>query len=303
MNSSSAMPISVTLLQLLGVVDQAEHLRPDQRAGDDVAEGRAEPRRRNSGDEDQRGAEHDRAAFEDRGGRLRGLGGRSSPRAPRSPRAAPGTAAGSRRGATCATAPARARRGPASRRARRCSPASQRLSATSACRDLGVRPADARAARPTPPTPGRRRRRGPAATAARRGRSPSSWTASRDPAAAGRRAQLGAAVLALQRARLAERRRQPQDLGRVERRVHSRRQVVPPGPSSKTMPSALSSSRMRSAVGEVAVLLGFGALGDAALRSRCVVAIALEPFVRRALRAGRAAPALAFNARRIVERR
>jgi hypothetical protein len=29
---------------------------------------------------------------------------------------------------------------------------------------------------------------------------------------------------------------------------HSRRQVVPPGPSSKTMPSDLSSLRMRSAV-------------------------------------------------------
>ena len=68
-----------------------------------------------------------------------------------------------------------------------------------------------------------------------------------DPASAGRRPRLGPAVLALERARRPERRRQPQDLGRVERRVHSLRQVVPPGPSSKTMPSAFNSSRMRSA--------------------------------------------------------
>src|SRR5580765_7816081 len=68
-----------------------------------------------------------------------------------------------------------------------------------------------------------------------------------DTAAAGRRANLGATVLALQRVSLLQRSREAQYLRRVERRSHSRRQVVPWEPSSKTMPSALSSSRIRSA--------------------------------------------------------
>src|SRR6185437_2022561 len=69
-----------------------------------------------------------------------------------------------------------------------------------------------------------------------------------DPAPACRRAQLRPAVFAFEFMRLLERSRKPQDFGRVQRLRHSRRQVVPPGPSSKMMPSALSSSRMRSAV-------------------------------------------------------
>jgi hypothetical protein len=40
-----------------------------------------------------------------------------------------------------------------------------------------------------------------------------------DPAAAGRRAQVGAPVLALERLGLAKRRREPENLGGVERRV------------------------------------------------------------------------------------
>src|SRR6185295_433470 len=59
--------------QLLGVADQPERFRPDQRAGDDVAERRAELEAAEQRDEDQRGAEHDRAAFEDGSRGLRGL--------------------------------------------------------------------------------------------------------------------------------------------------------------------------------------------------------------------------------------
>src|SRR5881394_1406168 len=68
-----------------------------------------------------------------------------------------------------------------------------------------------------------------------------------DLAAAGPRLKLGAAVLPLQHLRLVEGRSQPQDLGRVEplghSPIYSLRHVVPPGPSSRTIPSALSSSR------------------------------------------------------------
>src|SRR5439155_20063451 len=69
-----------------------------------------------------------------------------------------------------------------------------------------------------------------------------------DAAAASGRADLRPAILALQLPRLLQRCREPQDLRRIERRVHSLRQLVPPGPSSKMMPSAFNSSRMRSAV-------------------------------------------------------
>ena len=41
-------------------------------------------------------------------------------------------------------------------------------------------------------------------------------------------------------------RRKAEDIASVKRLAHARRQVVPPGPSSSRMPSALSSLRMRS---------------------------------------------------------
>ena len=78
MNSSRAMPISVTLVSCSGSLIRPQTLRPDQRAGDDIAERRAEPQAAEERDEDQRRAEHDRAALEDRGRRLGGLGGTSS---------------------------------------------------------------------------------------------------------------------------------------------------------------------------------------------------------------------------------
>ena len=139
-----------------------------------------------------------------------------------------------------------------------------------------------RLARAMPPRPGQTRRRGPAATARRRG---VAFNLDRDGdcASAGPRAQLGSSVLALERARRRERGGQPQDFGRVERRVHSFRQVVPLGPSSNTMPSAFRSSRMRSAVAKSRSVLRRGSLGDARF-DRARVRIALEPFVGIALR-------------------
>ena len=72
-NSSRAMPISATLGMLARLADQAEHMRPDERAGDEIAQGRAEPEPAEQDDEDQRRAEHDRAVVEQRGGGLRRL--------------------------------------------------------------------------------------------------------------------------------------------------------------------------------------------------------------------------------------
>ena len=100
-------------------------------------------------------------------------------------------------------------------------------------------------------------------------RSSSSWTARAIAAAASRRANFGAPVLALELARIAKRRCQPQDLGRVKRLAHSRRQVVPFGPSSKTMPSALSSSRMRSAVAKSRFFLAAARSAMRVIDRRC----------------------------------
>ena len=62
--------------QILGISNQVEQLRPYDSPADDIAQGRAELEAAEQGDEDQREAEHDRAAFEDRGGGLSSLGGR-----------------------------------------------------------------------------------------------------------------------------------------------------------------------------------------------------------------------------------
>ena len=62
MNSSSEMPISETLVALRAR-GRSRARRPDQRAGDDVAEGCAEPEPPEQRDEDQRDAEHHRAAL------------------------------------------------------------------------------------------------------------------------------------------------------------------------------------------------------------------------------------------------
>ena len=105
-----------------------------------------------------------------------------------------------------------------------------------------------------------------------------------DPAAAGRRAQLGAAVLA-SRARAA-RAATPPAAG--FRSCRAARSFPAPsraaGPSSKTMPSAFSSSRMRSAAAKSRVLLGLGALGNASFdRCRCIAVALVNQFVRRVL--------------------
>ena len=202
MNSSSAMPISDTPLHGFRVAEIAEHRRADQRAGDDVAEGRAEPEPAEHGDEDQGNAEHDRAALEqiapchERLARVitGGLDRREQGPERQQDRAVARLARARRRERLEAgpVAGSVLRRRPASGSAR------SSASVTSSC----LRPI-ARAARAAPPTPGRTRRRGPAATALRRGRSSSSWTASVTAASAGRRAQLGPAVLAFERARLA----------------------------------------------------------------------------------------------------
>ena len=118
-------------------------------------------------------------------------------------------------------------------------------------------------------------------------RSSSSSTVTADPAAAGRRAQLRTPILAVERMRLAERCRQPQDFGRVKRLVHSRRHVVPPGPSSKMMPSALSSSRMRSAAAKSRFFL---ASARSAMRARSPLDVAHPPWNQLGRRAARSRP-------------
>src|SRR6478735_8802233 len=61
--------------QLLGIGDEAQYLRPDQRAADDIAQRRAQAELAEQGDEYQRRAEHDRAALEQEAGRPGCLGG------------------------------------------------------------------------------------------------------------------------------------------------------------------------------------------------------------------------------------
>ena len=66
MNSSSVMPSSAMPDLALGVADQAEHLRPDQRAGDEIAQRRAEPEPAEQQHEDQPEAEQDDAVAQQR---------------------------------------------------------------------------------------------------------------------------------------------------------------------------------------------------------------------------------------------
>ncbi len=61
--------------KLVGVADEPEQMRADQRSGDDIAQRCPELQAAEQGDEDQRGAEHDRTRLEDRPGRLRRLRG------------------------------------------------------------------------------------------------------------------------------------------------------------------------------------------------------------------------------------
>ena len=88
-----------------------------------------------------------------------------------------------------------------------------------------------------------------------------------------------APVLALEPRSSCERRRQPQDFGRVERRGSF------PPPSSAARPvlqdDALGLELVADAVGgrEVAGLLGRGAFGDASFDRRCIRARRLEPVV------------------------
>ena len=203
MNSSSAMPISVTLVSCSGSSISPSSAGPDQRAGDDIAEGRAELQPAEQGDEDQRGAEHDRAAFKDCGRRLGRFGGRRH-------LAASIAASSARNGSRIAPWRRLARARWFERRharpvaGRRPAPRpSQRLIATSASATSSWARADSMPLRQVPPRPGRRRRRGPAATSASTRRSSSSWTAIaiRLPQVGER--SLGATVLALELARLA----------------------------------------------------------------------------------------------------
>src|SRR6185295_4828706 len=85
-----------------------------------------------------------------------------------------------------------------------------------------------------------------------------------DAAAASRRADFGGTILAIEVVRFAQRCGKPENFSRIEWLAHSLRHVVPPGPSSKTTPSALSSSRMRSAVAKSRF---FFASARAAMRS------------------------------------
>ena len=155
----------------IGLADQAQHLRPDDRAADDIAECRAEPELAEHGDEDQRRAEHERAVHRARCWRRprQRLAGVALIRARSSaPRATPGRAAGSRRAATCATARGQAPQGPAIRRDRR-GRRRARLPARATARLDVVLAAPLRLPREGWRRPDRRRRRAPVARSPRRG--------------------------------------------------------------------------------------------------------------------------------------
>ena len=61
--------------QVLGIVEQAEQMRADDRPADEIAERRAEPELAEQSDRDQRRAKHHRRAFEQGAGRVGGFGG------------------------------------------------------------------------------------------------------------------------------------------------------------------------------------------------------------------------------------
>ncbi len=258
---------------LLRVLDKAEQLRSDQRTGDDVAEGRAEPQLPEQSHEYQRRAEHDRAAFEDRGGRLRGFRGRRH-------RADSIAASSARNGSMIAPWPpslgragsSAAMPGPPAIGRIACEPVAQRKHGvrTSSC----VRPRLWRASSAAEACPkaqawtcidSRSTLRSSSSCTARLIRLPqvgersSARPSSRSGFAAHQRAASrkisGVQRLVHSKSPAAFPRKSLIQSGTIAsagvtngETVHSRRHVVPPGPSSSTMPSALSSSRMRSAV-------------------------------------------------------
>ncbi len=290
------MPTSETRCTDSGSPEEAEDRGPDQRSGDDVAECRSQSDAAESRDEDQRSAKHQRRVAEkpsgyDRIGMIQTmpLPWRQEVR---------GTAAGSRRAAPCADELRPARSFQASRWRL---PARPRASGSARPTPRRLRRASdqGHAVRPARRKPGRKRRHAPACDNRSTRRSSSSCTASGNPAPAGRRAELRASIFSIERVRIAQRSSQPQDLGRVERRTHSRRQVVPPGPSSKTMPSALSSSRIRSAVAKSRFFLASARSAMRWLRSSSSSPPPRNHSRLKTRRAVRASRALAFTAPRL----
>ena len=275
MNSSSAMPISVTLDSCSGSAISPQRLRADQRAADDVAERRAEPRLAEQGDEDQRGAEHDRAAVEDRGGGLRRSRPASSPRRLHRRKQGPERQQDRAMAGLPRRAPARAPRArPAAGSS--CAAAEPAAQSTSARDDfVWVRPR---------PMPLDQRRRGLA-----EGTGVDLLRESLDPPL----------VIELDRGRDRGCRRSANAAPRAHLRGRARRiaAATPPAAGSRWYKAARSFPPPRSAArpilqddalglelvadavggGEVAVLLGFGALGDPRLDRRLRSRIALEP--------------------------
>ena len=92
-NSSSTMPSSAIVQHRPRAPGPAQPVRPDQRAGDEIAEHRAEAEAAEQDDEDQRGAEHDHRRRE---------------AAQRSPRVPPGSSAAPACGGSAAAASAAA---------------------------------------------------------------------------------------------------------------------------------------------------------------------------------------------------
>ena len=227
MNSSSAMPISVMLRVFSGSSIRPEHVRPDERAGDDIAQCRAELELAEDGDEDQRRAEHQRAALQDLPGGRGGLGGGLGGALLHHPFIAArgrGREAGSRHdGRLLARAGASASRpgqSPGSSRL----PASHSVRSASAALDLFARPAL-----------GRRRDQSGAGLAERAGADLLAQLGDRplldhdlgdDRASAGRCSKFGAAVGPLQLVRRVERGREAKDFGRVERRAHRMPKII-----------------------------------------------------------------------------
>ena len=281
MNSSSAMPISVTLASCSGSRIRPSSCGPDQCAGDDVAKVAPSFRRRNRVTKTSAApsmiAPLSRMAVVacavSAGWSPRRLNSREKRAERQEDRPVPRLRG---RAGASATMPGQLRlcvlllRQPAADAERGIGDFVMR-SPTACCWTSAARP-------------GRMRRRGRAARSFGRGRSSSSSTA-----IVIRLPQVGERNSARPSSRSSsappEARQRAAGFGRVERRGHSRRQVVPPGPSSKTMPSALNSSRMRSAVAK-----SRASLGGASARSRDRTSIrsspsrcALKPVACRAL--------------------
>ena len=259
--------------QILGIVEPAQQLRPDQRPADDIAKRRAKPQPPENGDEQQRRPKHHRPALKQRASRLRGGRPRRSsrvldrrkqghkrqqdrpmpppPRPRRRKHVYSGPSSPHRHRSSHRSIPAIASRSSASLSPTAPAPISAaeacpKAQASTLCDSAATRPSAIRTPTETLlPQVGDR------------------FSAYPSTSSMGSRYGIDAA--------------RRKYVARIERRGHARRQTVPAGPSSSSTPSAANSSRIAIRLGKVAPSLGLAPRGDPTVD--VVATTAAEPLV------------------------